>query len=68
MEILGALLVVAMVLVPSLTRLINSMAYRIKAQGKAEIIRARRGPQAAKGDKRPVSGRRAEGEGAGVHD
>jgi hypothetical protein len=68
MEILGALLAVGTVLVLSLTRLINSMAYRIKAQGKAEIIRARRGPQVTKADKGPASRRRAEGGGRGAHD
>ncbi|MFC4467754.1 hypothetical protein ACFPH6_25030 [Streptomyces xiangluensis] len=41
MEGLGVLLLVLAVLVPSITKLINSVAYRIRAKGKAEILRAK---------------------------
>jgi hypothetical protein len=67
MEILSALLVVAMVLAPGLTRLINSMAYRIKAQGKAEVIRAKYGAKGKKEGKRSGASGRSGG-GAGPHD
>lgn len=57
MEIVGA--VVIGILLPSIKKLVNSLAYRSKARGKAEIIRARRearktvsGQGAGKGSKR----------------
>jgi hypothetical protein len=34
---------VLLLLVPSMRKLLNSLAYRIRARGKAEIIRAERG-------------------------
>ncbi|MGW5070211.1 hypothetical protein ACWEQJ_29640 [Streptomyces cyaneofuscatus] len=57
MEIVGA--VVIGILLPSVKKLVNSLAYRNEARGKAEIIRARRearetvsGRGAGKGSKR----------------
>ncbi|MEV1082007.1 hypothetical protein AB0I98_27785 [Streptomyces sp. NPDC050211] len=43
MEVVGIVALVILLLVPSLKKLLNSVAYRIRARGKAEIIRAERG-------------------------
>lgn len=43
MEVAGTVALVLLLLVPSLSKLLNSVAYRIRARGKAEIIRAERG-------------------------
>ena len=43
MEVAGIVALVSLLLVPSLRKLLNSVAYRIRARGKAEIIRAERG-------------------------
>ncbi|MFD9909386.1 hypothetical protein [Streptomyces sp. NPDC059063] len=43
MEVFGIVALVFLLLVPSLQKLLNSVAYRIQARGKAEIIRAERG-------------------------
>lgn len=43
MEVAGIVALVLLLLVPSLRKLLNSVAYRIRARGKAEIIRAERG-------------------------
>lgn len=43
MEVAGIVVVVLLLLVPSFRKLLNSVAYRIRARGKAEIIRAERG-------------------------
>ncbi|MCI3928862.1 hypothetical protein [Streptomyces sp. AN091965] len=40
MEVFGIVALVFLLVVPSLKKLLNSVAYRIRAQGKAEIIRA----------------------------
>jgi len=42
-EVAGIVMLVLLLLVPSLSKLLNSVAYRIRARGKAEIIRAERG-------------------------
>ncbi len=43
MEVAGIVALVLLLLVPSLKKLLNSVAYRIRARDKAEIIRAERG-------------------------
>ncbi|MFB7781900.1 hypothetical protein ACFC1D_04150 [Streptomyces vinaceus] len=45
MEFVAIALFVAGALIPALTRLLNSVAYRNRAAGKAEIIRAQHGAQ-----------------------
>ncbi|KKD06487.1 hypothetical protein TN53_18470 [Streptomyces sp. WM6386] len=42
MEVAGALLSIAVVLVPAMKDLVDSVAYRNRAQGRAALIRARR--------------------------
>jgi hypothetical protein len=41
-EVAGTVALVLLLLVPSLSKLLDSVAYRIRARGKAEIIRAER--------------------------
>jgi hypothetical protein len=41
-EILGVLIMMVLLLIPGLNKLLESVAYRNRAQGKAEVIRARR--------------------------
>ncbi|MFE7268008.1 hypothetical protein ACFU9B_39390 [Streptomyces sp. NPDC057592] len=43
MEIVSAVLMGIGILLPSMKKLLDSMAYRNRARGQAEIIRARRG-------------------------
>ncbi|MEV7192519.1 hypothetical protein AB0N81_12065 [Streptomyces sp. NPDC093510] len=43
MELFGIVAVVVLLLVPSLKKLLDSVAYRNRARGRAEIIRAERG-------------------------
>lgn len=45
MEFAAIALFVAAVLVPGIKRLLDSLAYRNRARGKAEIIRAKRAGQ-----------------------
>ncbi|WP_339151332.1 hypothetical protein WID27_00880 [Streptomyces sp. F41] len=45
MEIFGVVAVLVLLLVPSLQKLLNSVAYRNRARGRAEIIRARHSAQ-----------------------
>ncbi|MDX2404062.1 hypothetical protein NJO91_13125 [Streptomyces microflavus] len=45
MEIGGVVAVLVLLLVPSLQKLLNSVAYRNRARGQAEIIRARHSAQ-----------------------
>ncbi len=48
MEVAGALLSVAVVLVPAMKNWVDSVAYRKRAQGRAALIRARRGGEPGK--------------------
>ncbi|WP_406442499.1 hypothetical protein OHB00_40320 [Streptomyces sp. NBC_00631] len=48
MEVAGTVALVLLLLVPSLSKLLNSVAYRVRARGKAEIIRAERGGEPAR--------------------
>ncbi|MFF1320647.1 hypothetical protein ACFVZZ_14620 [Streptomyces chartreusis] len=43
MELLGILMVVLVPLTLGVTRMLDSIAYRIRARGRAEIIRAEHG-------------------------
>ncbi|MFB7481930.1 hypothetical protein ACFUEM_25285 [Streptomyces anulatus] len=45
METFGVVAVLVLLLVPSLQKLLDSLAYRNRARGKAEIIRARHSAQ-----------------------
>jgi hypothetical protein len=47
-EVAGALLSVAVVLVPAMKDWVDSVAYRNRAQGRAALIRARRGGEPGK--------------------
>ncbi|MFJ7528031.1 hypothetical protein ACIQ1S_24265 [Streptomyces griseus] len=48
METFGVVAVLALLLVPSLQKLLDSVAYRNRARGRAEIIRARHSAQLRK--------------------
>ena len=58
MEFVAIVLFVAGACSPALTRLLNSVAYRNRAAGKAEIIRAQHG--APKVPERTASGKRGK--------
>ncbi|WP_406130693.1 hypothetical protein [Streptomyces sp. NBC_00989] len=45
MEVASAVLFLIVILAPSLKKLIDSVAYRNKACGRAEVIRAQRGTE-----------------------
>ncbi|WP_416969386.1 hypothetical protein [Streptomyces sp. 4F14] len=49
MEVAGIVALVLLLLVPSLSKLLDSVAYRIRARGKAEIIRAERDSESLAG-------------------
>lgn len=59
MEVAGAVLFLIVILAPSVTKLIDSVAYRNKARGRAEVIRAQRGTEpCSRKESRGGSGRR----------
>ena len=49
MEVAGALLSIAVVLVPAMKDWVDSVAYRNRAQGRAALIRARRSGESKRG-------------------
>ena len=57
MEFAAIALTVVTVLLPGIKGLLDSVAYRNRAWGKAEIIRAKRGIQTPQAMKRPEEGR-----------
>lgn len=54
-ELVGILVLVVVLLVPSVRKLIDSAAYRNRAKGKAEIIRAERGVEPERESARRVA-------------
>jgi hypothetical protein len=52
-EVSGALLSIVVVLVPSLASWVDSVAYRNRVQGRAALIRARRGEQSRQHGEEP---------------
>lgn len=53
MEVAGTVLFLIVIIAPSLRKLIDSVAYRNRAHGRAEVIRAQRGtgPRSHRGGK-----------------
>lgn len=61
MEVAGAVLFLIVTLVPSFTKLIESVAYRNKARGRAEVIRAQREIDSRRREGSKGNGRRGDG-------
>ncbi|MEW2162602.1 hypothetical protein AB0912_06335 [Streptomyces sp. NPDC007084] len=57
MEVFGVVAMVAVLLLPSLRKLLDSVAFRNRARGKAEIIRAERAVGDTRQERSAVDGR-----------